>query len=109
MLVSATVSSVYYDLYKKQIIGNKIVALDAHLQNLLLRTEYELDYVKSYLIQKIESKEAHLVFNAKQGGNKLSAPDITEFLNLFVDQENSANNNSNIINDFIVFDTLRFK
>lgn len=105
MLVSATVSSVYYDLYKKQIIGNKIVALDAHLQNLLLRTEYELDYVKSYLIQKIESKEALLVFNAKQGGNKLSAPDITEFLNLFVDQENSANNNSNIINDFIVFDT----
>jgi len=107
MLVSAMVSSVYYDLYKKQTIGNEIVALDARLQNLILRSEYELDYVKSYLRQKMDSKEAALIFNSKQDNNNLPAPDITEFLNLFVNQKNSTKSNTHLINDFIVFDSSK--
>ncbi|WP_415229016.1 putative bifunctional diguanylate cyclase/phosphodiesterase [Psychromonas sp.] len=104
MVVSAMVSSLYYDLYKKQIIDTKIIQLNGRIENLLLRSEYELNYVKSYLRQKIESKEASLIFNAKQSGNNLPAPDVTEFLNLFVNQKNSANDNSPVINDLIVFD-----
>jgi len=107
VLVSAMVSLVYYDVYKKQTIGNEIVALDARLQNLLLRSEYELDYVKSYLRQKIDSKEAALIFNAEQDTDNLPAADVTEFLNLFVQQENSANSNIHLINDFIVFDSYQ--
>jgi len=107
MLVSAMVSLVYYDVYKKHTIENKMVALDARLQNLLLRSEYELDYVKSYLRQKIDSKEAALIFNAEQGANNLPAPDVTEFLNLFVNQKNSADSNIHLINDFVIFDSYK--
>ncbi|MFT5559711.1 MAG: diguanylate cyclase (GGDEF)-like protein [Sphingobacteriales bacterium] len=104
MALSAIVSCVYYDLYKKQIIENKITLLNGRIENQLLHTQYQLGYVKSYLKQKMESNEASFIFNAKKGNNNFSAPDITEFLNLFINQKNIANNNSHIINDFIIFD-----
>ncbi|PKH02000.1 GGDEF-domain containing protein [Psychromonas sp. MB-3u-54] len=107
MALSAIVSCVYYDLYKKQIIENKITLLNGRIENQLSHTEYQLGYVKSYLRQKMESKEASFIFNAKKGNNNLSAPDITEFLNLFVDRKNSANKSNHVINDFVIFDSYK--
>ncbi|ABM03069.1 diguanylate cyclase/phosphodiesterase [Psychromonas ingrahamii 37] len=105
--LSAMISLLYYHLYKNQIIENKITLLNGRLENQLLHAEYQLDYVKSYLRQKIESKEASLIFNAKQGDNNLSAPDITAFLNLFVNRKNSANKSNHVINDFVIFDSYK--
>ena len=104
-MVSSLVSFVYYDVYKKQIIESKIASLDDRIENLLLQAKHKLAYSKSYLRQKIDSKEASLIFNAKERGDELVAPFVTQFLNRFIDKESSSANSSRIVNDFVIFDS----
>ncbi len=105
VMVSTMVSSVYYDVYKNQIIENKIDSLDDRIQTLLLRAKYDLTYSKSYLRQKIDSKEASLIFNAQERGDQLPAPYVTQFLNRFIDKESGSNNIGRIVNDFVIYDS----
>jgi len=100
MLVSCAVSSVYYDIYKTHIIENKMASLDDRLENLLLRKKYELAYLKSYLRQKIDSKEASLIFNAKENKEAMPAPYVTQFLNRFIENDSSS---EKMVNDFVIY------
>ncbi|MFT6985809.1 MAG: diguanylate cyclase (GGDEF)-like protein [Psychromonas sp.] len=102
VMVSFLVSAVYYDVYKTQIIENKVSSLDDHIENILLRNKYELVYLKSYLRQKIDSKEAALIFNAKERKEVLAAPYVTQFLNRFIDNDSRSNN---IVNDFVIYNS----
>jgi len=102
VMVSCVVSTVYYDVYKTHIIENKMASLDDHLNNLLLRYKYELEYLKSYLGQKIDSKEASLIFNAKEHNEGLPAPYVTQFLNRFIENGSRLNH---IVNDFAIYNS----
>lgn len=102
VMVSCVVSAVYYDVYKTHITENKIASLDDQINTLLLRYKYELEYLKSYLGQKIDSKEASLIFNAKEHNELLPAPYVTQFLNRFIDSESRSNR---IVNDFAIYNS----
>ena len=107
VFVSSLVSNVYYCLYKDKIIEHKIISLDQRLDNLLLRAHYELAYAKSYLRLQIDSKEAYLIFDATEKGRELEAPYVTQFLNRFMHQNNRAVKNTQVINDFAIFNVNR--
>jgi hypothetical protein len=73
ILSSSLVSMVYYHVYKNQLISSQILTLDAQIEHLLLQAQYNLSYSQSYLQQKIDSKEASRVLQAKEQGNELIA------------------------------------
>lgn len=104
VLVSAAVTSIYYGIYKTQLIDNKIYSLNEYLKNTVMKSEYELAYAQSYLQHKIDSKEASLIFTQNELGIKLTAPYISQFLEQFIDKTNKKSNPSHIVNDFIIYD-----
>jgi len=103
VFVSSLISTVYYSVYKEKIIEHKITSLDERLDNLLLRADYELAYAKSYLRQKIDSKEAYLIFDVNEKGGELEAPYVTQFLNRFMRKNNRVIKDKQVINDFSIF------
>ncbi|WP_028865472.1 putative bifunctional diguanylate cyclase/phosphodiesterase [Psychromonas aquimarina] len=102
-LVFTMSTAVYYNVYKDQIIANKLLSLDDRLQNLKLMSQYHLAYTKSFIRQKIDSKEAFLIFDVIKQGKEMAAPYITQLLKRFVDKQNDSNNTTNIVNDFTIF------
>lgn len=100
MIISSLVTFAYYNVYKQQIIKNKITLLDMQLENLLLQAEHQLINSKTYLKQKIDSKEAALIFNRIEQGEQLPAQFVTQFFNSFVDSENSSDK---VVNDFVIY------
>lgn len=103
VFVSSLISTVYYSVYKDKIIEHKITSLDERLDNLLLRANYEIAYAKSYLRQKIDSKEAALIFDVTEKGHELEAPYVTQFLNRFMRKNNKVVKDKKVINDFAIF------
>ncbi len=99
IIISSLVTFAYYNVYKQQIIKNKITLLDMQLENLLLQAEHQLINSKTYLKQKIDSKEAARIFNRKEQGEQLPAQFVTQFFNSFVDNENSSDM---VVNDFVI-------
>lgn len=104
MLVSIVVTSIYYGIYKNQIIENKIHSLNEYLKAAVTKTEYDLAYAQSYLQHKIDSKEASLIFTQNEKGVQLTAPYISQFLKQFVNQGANLNNTLNVVNDFSIYD-----
>lgn len=102
LMVCCTASVIYYKIYQNYTIENKLISLDRELNNLLLRLSYKFSYSKSYLKQKVDSKEATLIFNALEMNNELPAPYITQFLNLFFNATNEQNSES-FVHDLIIF------
>ena len=100
VIISSLVTFAYYNFYKQQIIKNKITLLNMQLENLLLQGEHQLINSKTYLKQKIDSKEAALIFNRKEQGEPLPAQFVTQFFNSFIDREDSRDR---IINDFVIY------
>ena len=106
MLVSVIVTSIYYGIYKTQIIENKIHSLNEYLKGATTKTEYDLAYAQSYLQHKIDSKEASLIFTQNELGKKLTAPYISQFLKQFVNNNHHSNKMLNVINDFSIYDDM---
>ncbi|WP_019614333.1 EAL domain-containing protein [Psychromonas ossibalaenae] len=102
-LVFTMSTAVYYNVYKDQIIANKLISLNDRLQNLKLMSKYHLAYTKSFIRQKIDSKEAFHIFEVIKQGKEMAAPYITQLLKRFVDKQNESNNTTNIVNDFTIF------
>ena len=104
MLVSVIVTSIYYGIYKTQIIENKIHSLNEYLKSAVTKTEYDLMYAQSYLQHKIDSKEASLIFTQNERGVQLTAPYINQFLKQFVNNRHHSNKMINVVNDFNIYD-----
>ena len=98
------VTSIYFNIYKNQIIDNKIYSLNEYLNNSVIKAEYELSYAKSFLQHKIDSKEAALIFSKNEIGQRATAPYISQFLEQFIGKKVYSGNQFNVINDFIIFD-----
>lgn len=97
-------TSIYYGIYKSQIIENKIYSLNEYLKNTVTKTEYDVTYVQSYLQHKIDSKQASLIFTQNELGEQLTAPYISQFLEQFVNIKHNASDTAYVINDFIIYD-----
>jgi len=104
ILASTIVTSIYYGIYKSQIIENKIYSLNEYLKNTVTKTEYDVTYVQSYLQHKIDSKQASLIFTQNELGEQLTAPYISQFLEQFVNIKHNASDTAYVINDFIIYD-----
>jgi len=104
IFASVIVTSIYYGIYKTQIIDNKIYALNEYLKNTVTKGKYDLTYARSYLQHKIDSKEASLIFAKNEQKESITSPYINQFLEQFVNEKLHSNDNINVINDFIIYD-----
>ncbi|WP_354625250.1 EAL domain-containing protein [Psychromonas sp. MME2] len=102
-LLSIFLSTIFYIANKQYIIDNEIASLNAHIDQLLLRSEYKFKYTKDYLRQKIESKEATLILNSVENKQEIPHTYIAQFLELFLNNDLSSTHSLNIINDFSIY------
>lgn len=82
ILVFLVTSYIYYSTLKQQLISNQVTSLNDKTKHLSVTILHQLQFIKSYVRQHIDSKEASLLFNLHDNASE-RASHTTQFINRF--------------------------